>query len=189
MRVWVFTLLFIGMIPAISSARSWKAGLMIGGGVVSVDDPAGSTEVKTHLTFLNGIATIPYRRDRRFFVHLFHNRFDLDTSNNKVSGEVKSLGLNTSYQTKLRLSRHWKPWVGGGLGFSNDTFKNRILLDNEGFIIREFPNREKEAINLLLNASMILKQMRPFDLGVHFQYEFPISGDIQRFTVAATILY
>jgi len=162
---------------------------MIAGELVSLDDPAGGTEVQTHLTFLNGIATIPYKRDHRIFVHLFYKQFDLDHSNNKVSGTAKSTGLNTSYQTKLRLSRNWKPWVGGGIEFSNDTFQNRILLDGDGFIIKDFPDREIKAVTLLINASMILKQMRPFDLGIHFQYEFPISGDIQRFTVAATILY
>lgn len=189
MKALVFALLFIMLFPRASPARSWKAGIMMGGAVVSVDDPAGSTEVKTHLSFLNGIATIPYRRDRRIFAHLFYNRFDLDNSNNKVSGEVTSLGLNTSYQVKLRLSRHWKPWIGTGLGFSNDKFKNRILLDDEGFIIKDFPDRKEEAFNFLINANMIIKQVRPFNLGIHFQYEFPISGNVQRFTLAATILY
>lgn len=193
MRHWVFIVLLISFslppISATSFARDWKAGLMIGGAVSAVDDPAGSTELKVHPSYLNGIATIPYGRDRRIFTQIFYNEFDLDQSRNKVGAKTKSLGLNTSYQWKLRLSRQWKPWIGAGLGFSSDSFENRFLLDQDGFVMQRFLDREDEAINLILNASMTLKRMNFFDLGGHVQVDVPISGDITRFTIAGTILF
>lgn len=184
-------LLVILMIPSVSFARDrqWKAGLMIGAGVISVDDPAGSTEIKTALSFLNGIVTLPARRDTRIFSHLFYQDFDLNNTSNQVAGSVKSVGLNTSYQWRYRHSRTWKPWFGVGLGFSQDKMTHRALLDSGGFIIQDLPDREDNAVNVLLNASTILKQWKMFDFGVHGQIDYPISGDITRFSIFGTILF
>ncbi len=189
MRVWVPVVVILLLIPSIVSARNWRAGGMLGLSVNSVDDPAGSTEVKFLPSYLNGIATLPVKRDRRIFLHLFYNDFDLENEGNKVSGQVKSLGLNASYQWRIRYSRRWKPWAGIGLGFSQDEFKKRFLLDPGGFISKELPDREEEAVNLLINASTILKRWKMFDFGVHGQIDIPISGDITRFSVLGTILY
>ncbi len=184
-------LLVIVMIPSVSFARDrkWKAGLMMGPSVILVDDPAGSTEIETSLSFLNGIVTLPARRDTRIFIHLFYEDFNLNNTGNKVSGSIKSLGLNTSYQWRYRHSRSWKPWFGVGLGFSQDEFKSRALLDSGGFIVQDLPDREDNAINLLLNASTQLKQWWMLDFGVHGQIDIPISGDITRFMILGTILY
>ncbi|MFQ5589460.1 MAG: hypothetical protein ACE5F7_11555, partial [Nitrospiria bacterium] len=155
----------------------------------SVDDSAGDTEIKTHFSFFNVIATIPFGRDRRIFTQIFYEDIDLENKSNKVSGSVKSLGLNTSYQWRFRFSRKWKPWFGAGLGLSEDKFTNRILLDSDGFIVQRFADRDEQAVNFLLNASTVLKRTHFFDVGAHAQVEVPVSGEMTRFLIAGTILF
>ncbi len=189
MKYWILFLLIFLVIPSPAMARKWKVGMMLGTGITSVDDPAGSTELKLDISYLNGIATIPFKRDRRVLTHLFYQNFNLNNSNNKVSGSVKSLGLNTSYQWRFRFSRKWKPWFGAGLGFSQDKISNRKKLDGDGFIIQTFSDREDDAINLLLNASTKIKTWEKADFGVHAQIDIPISGDITRFNIFGTVLF
>ena len=186
---YLFVLFVVLMMPATSFARDWKAGLMVGIGLTSVDDPAGSTEIKADINYLNGIATIPFKRDRRIFTHIFYQDFDLNNSNNKISSSVKSLGINASYQWLLRFSRDWKPWIGAGLGFSQDDFTSRKKLDGDGFVIQRFADREDNAVNLIINASTKLTTWKMFDLGAHVQIDIPISGDITRFNIFGTVLF
>lgn len=189
MKLLSIVVLTVLMMPTSSFARNWKAGLMLGTGITSVDDPAGSTEIQTDLSYLNGIATISLGRDRRVFTHLFYHDFDLNSSNNKVSSSVKSLGLNTSLQWQFRFSWTWKPWVGAGLGFSQDEFSNRVKLDGDGFVVQRFADKEDDAINLLINASSKITTWKMFDFGVHGQIDIPISGDITRFNIFGTVLF
>ena len=186
---YLFVLLVVLMMPSASFARDWKAGLMVGMGLTSVDDPAGSTEIKPDISYLNGIASIPHKRNRRILTHLFYQVLDLNNSSNKVSGRSKSLGLNASYQLQYRFSREWKPWFGAGLGFSQDKFTDRKKLNGDGFVIQRLQAREDDAVNLLVNASTKITTWKMFDLGVHGQIDIPISGDITRFNVFGTVLF
>ncbi len=177
------------LLPTAAFARDWKAGLMIGPGITSVDDSAGETEIKTSLSLFNGISTMPFGRDRRIFTHIFYQKMDLPIDNNKVSSTVKSLGVNVSHQWQFRFSWTWKPWIGAGIGFSQDQFTNRVLLDQDGFILRSFSNKEDDAINLLINGSTKITRWNMLDFGIHGQIEIPISGDITRFNIFGTVLF
>ncbi len=182
----VFILL---LMSSIVSARDWKAGAGFGLSVNSVDDPEGSTALNFQPSYFNAIGTLKINRDRRLFLHLFYSDFDLENKRNKVSAQIKNLGLNASYQWRIRYSRQWKPWFGVGLGFSQDEFRSRFLLDQDGFIGQDLPDRQEDAVNLLINASTILKRWLMLDFGVHAQIDIPISGDITRFMILGTILY
>ena len=185
----------IGLLIILMMARetraqeTWHIGIMMGPTLAHVSDPDGSTDTQLHFFYLNFISTIPFGRDQRIFSQLFYDQCELDASTSNIGQKVSTSGGNVSWQYLWRLSRYWKPWIGGGVGFANSKFKSRHLLDADGFLIRQFPGRSENILNLIVNASIPLTQWGRFQLGTHMQYEFPTGDGIHQFLFGLTLLY
>lgn len=185
--VYLFMLIILLMASS-ARAESWQIGTMVGGAVSDIDDPKGDTASDPYFSFLNVIATFPYGRDQQVLFHFFHDRFKLDASTSEIGQKVSTLGTNASWQYRWRLARYFKPWIGGGIGFSNNRFKDRFLIDGDSFVVKEFSNRDERAISLILNAHSPIAEIGKVSLGALLQYEFPLRGTVSRLFFGLTLM-
>lgn len=173
----------IGEIPE----KGLRAGLLAGMSYADVDDPDGPTDAESYLRLaLLGAARL--EANRRLLGELFYHRYDSDPGGRRIGQDVRRLGAALSYQAKFS---HWplQPWAGVGLAYSRDRFEQRVTVAADGFLDQRFPNRDENAFALVLNATAHRTWIQGWDIGVHVQYEQPLSGDVTTFTVAAVLLF
>lgn len=173
----------IGEIPE----KSLRAGLLAGMSHADVDDPDRPTDAESYLR-LAVLGAARLETNRRLLGELSYHRFDTDPGGRNIGQDVRRLGAALSYQAKLS---RWplQPWAGVGLGYSRDRFEERVTVAPDGFLDRRFPDREENAFALVLNATTQRAWIRGWDVGVHVQYEQPLSGDVSTFTVAGVLLF
>jgi hypothetical protein len=173
----------IGEIPP----KGLRFGLLAGMSHADVDDPDGSTdaEIYPRLAFV-GVAGL--RPDRRLFGEVFYHQFESDPGVRTIGQDVHRVGAALSYQARLA---GWplEPWGGLGLAYSRDSFEERVTVAPDGFVDQRFPDRDENTFALVVNATAEWAWIRGIDLGLHVQYELPISGDVSTFTVAAVLLF
>lgn len=169
--------------------ESIRYGLMPGISQFSVDDPDGGTDPTQEFNPFNAILANDFGRDSRVLSQVYYQPFTLDAGVTTVGQEVSRGGVAVSWQGMLRIARAWKPWVGVGLGYSQDSFKKRYTVDKDGFLAARYANRKESAVNLILNASTEWQWTRDWDIGFHVQYETPLEGSTQALSVSVMLLY
>lgn len=173
----------IGEIPE----KGLQGGLLAGLSHGDVDDPDGAVDAEIYLRLaLLGAARL--QANRRLLGEIFYHRYDTDPGGRAVGQDVRRLGAALSYQAKFP---RWPlaPWAGAGLAYSSDRFEERVTVAADGFLDRRFPDRDDNTLALVLNATAQRAWIRGWDVGIHVQYEQPVSGDATTFTVAAVLLF
>lgn len=181
MHLCVAVLFSILLLPSFAHAadKSMRFGLMPIVSRYDINDPIGSTGAGSDVTPLSGVVIFDAGRDGRVFVHAYSADFQVTASTTDIGQKVKQNGLNASYQTMFRLTRSIKPWFGLGLGYSSERYQERHRITSGGFLAPGSPyaSRSVENITAVINASHEWQYNRNFDIGLHLQYEQPISGD------------
>lgn len=174
----------IGAVPAPERLRF---GVLAGLSRADVDDPDGNTEAKDY-SRLALIATLPAAKDRRWFGELFYHRYDIEAGQNSIGVDVTRLGAALSYQAHFA-TVPLQPWLGIGLNVSRDSFDERLTVDALGFVADRFAARTDTAIGLVLNAVTTWKWTRGTDFGLQLQYEQPLTGDINTWTLGVLLIF
>jgi outer membrane autotransporter protein len=158
--------------------KTMRFGLMPIASRYEINDPLGSTKSGSDVTPLSGVVIFDAGRDSRVFVHAYSADFQVTASTTDIGQKVKQAGINASYQTMFRLTRSIKPWLGLGLGYASERYQQRYRVTSGGFLAPGSPyeSRSIENYTAVLNASHEWQYNRNYDIGLHLQYEQPISS-------------
>lgn len=180
--------LVVGFWSSYASAATTDAfrfGLMPTISNYTVVDPSGPTAQGSGFSFLSGIVIADAGRDGRFLGHIISDKFSISPSVTNIGQDVTRVGGSVSYQSMLRVTRGWKPWVGIGLGQSSETYKNRFKLSTQGGFSQPLTPSQLSVNNtsILVNTSTEWQFNKQWDMGMHLQYEQPIGDGSKVFRV------
>lgn len=145
-------LIFLLFFTSLSNAED-DLGIGIGLGVFlfSPDDPSGDADVTLSVTPLSIYYTTELGRDTRIMSNFTYLTYDVDASTTSIGQEVTRVSLTAMYQSRFRVSRSFKPWLGLGLTFGTEEFENRFTIDKDGFLDQSFANRKESGVALELD--------------------------------------
>ncbi len=154
-----------------------------------IDDPAGTTAAGSGLS-LSGIALVEFGRDSRVMLNVNKDAYSLAASTTNIGQDVSSIGGGVSYQSLLRLTRTWKPWIGAGLGYTSTTYKNRYTFTSPSMQFKYlYADRSATDIALLLNANSEWHYNRDWDIGLQAQLAKSISDKSSTLRVGIYVVY
>lgn len=174
-------------IGAVPPTEGLRFGALLAMSRADVDDPDGATETKSY-SRLAIIGTRPAAKGRRWLGEVFYHRFDTEPDIDSIGMDVTRVGAALSYQARFAKSSS-APWFGAGLAVARDRFDERLTVDAFGFVDRRFPSRSDTAVALVLNATKVWNWTRTFDVGVHAQYEQPLTGDIKALSLGVLLMF
>ena len=174
-------------LPAQSAEDEFRFGAQTSLNSYRVDDPVGPTAAGNGLS-VSGIALIDVGRESRVMLNINRDTYTLDASTTNVGQDVSSAGGGLSYQSMLRVSRTWKPWIGVGLSYASTTYKNRfIFTPGQNKIL--YADRKATDIAVLLNANSEWQFNRDWDMGLQAQLAKSISDKSSSFRVGIYVVY
>jgi outer membrane protein W len=172
-----------------SADKGFRIGWMPSITSTSIEDPNGPVEDHTAAALLQAVGIFDMGRDVRIFANAVYDKYEVDASTTNIHYDVSRFGINATYQWNVRLTRSFKPWLGVGLGYSQDTFADRYTLTPGGFLAASYPDRTVDSFNLVLNSSIDWQISRDLDLGIHFQWEQPTGDGARSARVGVYIAY
>ncbi len=154
-----------------------------------IEDPAGPTAGGSGLS-LSGIALYEFGRDSRLMININKDAYSLEASTSNVGQNVSSMGGGVSYQSKWRVSRTWKPWIGAGLGYTSTTYKSRYTFTSPSQQFKYlYADRSATDVALLLNANSEWQFNKDWDIGLQAQLAKSISGKSSTLRVGFYVVY
>lgn len=187
----VLTVAFLVFVPSLAFAggQTFRFGWLPSATYIDVREPAGEAENYNGVTYLSGVLLADVGRDSRIFAHAHYDSFDLSASTANIHQTVNRYGLALAYQINLRITRAWKPWVGVGLGYSQDKITDRYVLTPGGFSGASYPDRTEDSITAVGNFSSEWQLSRDWDMGLHFQWEEPLGDGVRAVRLGLYIVY
>lgn len=165
----------IGVMPAVMSYRSME--------------PEGDTARETVVYPLTLSATFNINRINRIVTDFRYVDFDVAAGNGGIGVTVEGYQLTTALQHHFRLSRHFRPWVGGGIVSSMIDTTDRFRTDSDGFLVERFDDREETTMSGVAMVGMDWDLTRDWRLAAEARYERPFSDGLEGYGVAAGIRY
>ena len=154
-----------------------------------IDDPVGPTAGGTGLS-LSGIALYEFGRDSRMMINVNKDAYSVAASTSNIGQDVSSMGGGVSYQSKWRVSRTWKPWLGAGLGYTSTTYKNRYTFTSPSQQFKYlYAERSATNVALLLNANSEWQYNKDWDFGLQAQLAKSISDKSSTLRVGFYVVY
>lgn len=172
------TLVLLLVFPVAQAAESFRFGVLPSIAIYSVEDPLGPTEQRAGFSPA-AVMLIDMGRDSRLMALLAYDSFITAASTTNVHNEVTSLSVGLSYQMMMRVTRGWKPWLGVGAAYASEKYTNRYTVTSGGFLCSTcpYPDRTKDDFLVVLNASSEWQINRDWDMGLHLQFEQPMTSD------------
>lgn len=182
--------LLVSSVANAASDEAFRFGWMPLMSTYNVVDPNGPTAPGNGFSYLSGVLIADAGRDARVIGHLIYDKFSLAATTENIAQDVTRMGGNISYQTLLRLTRSWKPWLGAGIGQASETYKNRYRITPGGFSapLAE-PERTANNVFLLINTSTEWEFNKQWDVGFQLQYEHPISDGSRVFRAGIYLIF
>lgn len=176
--------LVVSNVANAASSDAFRFGLMPTISIYTVVDPNGPTAPGNGFSYLSGVMLADAGRDSRVMAHLIYDKFSLAATTKNIAQDVTRTSGSISYQSMLRLTRGWKPWLGAGIGQASETYKNRYRLTPGGFS-SPLADQERSVNNvfILVNTSTEWQVNKQWDMGVNLQYEHPVGEGSQVFRV------
>lgn len=178
-------------LAAASSAQAdeFRFGIMGAYAQLSTEDPNGRTEDASK-GIPSLIGTFEWDRNSRVFGQLYQYKYKLTSSTTQIGQKVERTGANISLQQQFRVARAFRPWLGLGLGFSEDSFSGRHTIDQDGFLAATFPNRSESSFNGIINAAVDWAVSDRWNVGGVVQYETPFGdGGVEALVVGVTLTF
>ena len=155
----------------------------------TIDDPVGKTAAATGVS-LSGIALYDVGRESRLMFNINKDSYSVAESNVNVGQDVSSIGGGLSYQTMLRVSRSWKPWIGAGLGYTSTSYTHRKIYTSPAMLFSTtYADRNTSDAELLLNANSEWSLDRSWDIGLQLQFAKAFSNKSNSLRVGIYAVY
>ena len=164
-----------GVMPALMNYRS--------------QEPEGDTSRETVFYPITFSATFEINRINRIVTDLRYVDFDVAAGDGGIGVTVEGYQLTTALQHQFRLSRHFKPWVGGGIVSSMIETSDRFRTDSEGFLVERFDDREETTMSAVAMLGLDWDLTRDWVLAAEARYERPFSDGLEGYGVAAGVRY
>ena len=131
------------------------------------------TEVLPAVNLLSGLLIINSGRSSRFWIQGQYHSLEFDGSETEMGQTVSGFEVAVLYQSKFRLSRHFKPWIGIGLSVAALEFKDRFITDNQGFLAQRFDDTSETGLAVDLNFTTETDWFKDYDTGFSFRVSVP----------------
>lgn len=172
--------------PKRTSMLGYSAGLAL----VSVDDPAGSTETDLVFHPITLVYTARLWRDSiRYWSELYYYQAKLDASPTKIGQDAERVGMRLSFQKKLSVIPTLSTWFGGGIDISQEKFTTRHAIDSQGFLTAVYPDREKTTLAGVINVVSEWPLAQDWIIAAKLEQSIPLGGDLKESLAAVTLLY
>jgi len=131
------------------------------------------TEVLPAVNLLSGLLIINSGRSSRFWIQGQYHSLDFDGNETQIGQTVSGFEIATLYQSRFRLSRHFKPWLGIGFSVASLAFKDRFVTDNQGFLAQRFDDTSKTGVAVDLNFTTQMDWFKDYDTGLSLRVSLP----------------
>ena len=170
--------------------RTSMVGYSIGAAHVSVDDPAGNTKQNWALQPITLVYTARFWSKRiRYWSELYYYQTRLDAGLTTIGQDAKRYGMRLSFQKNLPISPKLSVWFGAGADISQAKYSTRYTVDNDGYLIKAYPDREETTFAGLINVVGEWTITRSWAIGAKLEQSIPLNGDIKESLAAVTLLY
>jgi len=105
-------------------------------------------------------------RNSRFWVQGQYHSLDFEGSKTESGQTVSGFEVAVLYQSKFRLSRHFKPWLGIGLSVAALEFKDSFITDNQGFLAQRFDDTSETGLAVDLNFTTKKDWFKEYQHGI-----------------------
>jgi outer membrane protein W len=177
------------VMTAVHASESFRVGWMPTLTATSINDPNGPTEDNISATLVQGVGIFDMGRDARIFVDTYYDSYEVGATTTNIHNSVTSFGVNASYQWNFRITRSFKPWLGVGVCYSNDTYTDRYTVTPGGLLANAYPERTVDTFSVVLNASMDWRLNRDWNMGLHLQFEQPTGDGPTRARAGMYVVY
>lgn len=155
---------------------------------LNVDDPEGNTQAAYALQPFKFIYTDWKRSGNRLWLELFYQDAVLKATDTDVGQRFKHQGVNLIVQKNLRINSAVRPWIGLGLGLSIADSKKRHTVDDEGYLLKSYPNRRNESFGMLLSVVNEWQISREWTVGGNFLHRVTLNQSIAESSLSAYFL-
>ena len=131
------------------------------------------TEVLSTVNPLSGILIINSGRSSRYWIQGQYHSLDFKGTETELGQSVSGFEVALIYQSKFRLSRHFKPWLGVGLSVSALEFTDRFITDNQGFLAQRFDDKKETGLAVDFNFTTETDWFKDYDTGFSFRVSVP----------------
>ena len=131
------------------------------------------TEVLPAVNLLSGLLIVNSGRSSRFWVQAQYHSLDFEGSETEIGQSVSGFDVAVLYQSRFRLSRHFKPWLGIGLSVAALEFKDRFTTDNQGFLAQRFDDTSKTGLAVDLNFTTQTDWFKDYNTGFSLRVSLP----------------
>ena len=170
--------------------RTSMLGYSIGAALVSVDDPEGNTKASWTLQPITLIYTARvWSNSIRYWSELYYYRAKLDADLTKIGQNAERYGTRLSFQKSLPVSPKLSVWFGAGMDISRAKYTTRHIVDNDGFLIKAYPDREETTLSAVINVASEWFATPSWAIGAKLEQSIPFDGHIKESTAAVTLLY
>ncbi|NRB41036.1 MAG: outer membrane beta-barrel protein [Pseudomonadales bacterium] len=161
----------------------------LGGHSYSVKDTGGETESEL---FRYPEIGFQYNIDR---INRINTSFrvledtDIKAGNGGYGLNAEGYQISAHWQRKFRLYRHFKPWFGAGVTFSDMNYTNRHITDSDGYTIYYLSNLSEENFSMLLSSGVDYDLADNWMASFSVDYEMHISDGLEGFGAGAGLKY
>jgi len=131
------------------------------------------SEVLPAVNLLSGLLIINSGRSSRYWIQGQYHSLDFDGSETEIGQTVSGFEAALLYQSRFRLSRHFKPWLGIGLSVAALEFKDRFTTDNQGFLAQRFDDVTKTGVAVDFNFTTEMDWFKDYDTGFSLRVSLP----------------
>ena len=125
----------------------------------------------------------------RFWSEVYYQEGTLDPTSKEIGQAIKRVGARLSIQSHLNLALPGKPWFGVGLQVEQENYSLRHTVDEYGFLLQTYPDRETLAVSVLVDAATEWRLSRRWDLSGKAAYAIPVNNGIAELAFAAVFLF
>lgn len=170
-------------------STSGRIGYALAAPILFVDDPDGQTQTTYMLQPFNLVYTDRLVSTARFWSEVYYQEGTLDPTSKEIGQAIKRVGARLSIQSHLNLALPGKPWFGVGLQVEKENYSLRHTVDEDGFLLQTYPDRETLAVSVLVDAATEWRLSRRWDLSGKAAYAIPVNNGIAELAFAAVFLF
>ena len=138
---------------------------------------------------VSGVVIFESGRDSRVFVQAQYAKYEFPGTTLLIGELVKAYSISTIFQSKFRVSRNFKPYLGFGLGLKNEEHSNRYTTDTQGFLAQSFDDESIVNITVDANITDDIDLFKTIKTGWSLRYSQPVSDGLKTIEAGIYILF